>query len=518
MTVADEASQSPDALVEDVRARVRAGGRPERREQLRARGKWLARERLERLLDPGFVIEDGILARHDDPALPADGVVTVVGRIGGRRVCVMANDMSVKAGTWGIKTIEKIQRLQETALEYRIPIVYLVDSGGARIDEQYGMFVGRSHSGRIFWLMARLNGVVPQVCVNFGPSPAGAAYLPAFCDLVVMIDGMTAVYLGSPRQALAAIGERVSHDELGGARMHCAVSGLGDMLVEGEEEALRAVRDYLALLPAHCDEPPPDAPPGPPAPAPAPIEQLVPADQRKPFDMRALVEALVDEGSAFELKELFAGELLTMFARIEGITVGVVANQPKVRGGILTADSAEKGAQFVSTCTAFGIPLVFLMDVPGFMIGSRAERAAIIRRGQKMLQAVAEATQPRICVVVRKGYGAGYMAMSGATFQPDCTLALPQAQLGLMGPEAAIEAIHGTKLSELDDAERERFVIEARRQYAEGVGIWGPAAELYIDDIVPGHELRAQLAERLRLYRRRKRRPLSERWSAIARG
>lgn len=507
-----------DALVHEVRARVRAGGRQERRAALRAQGKWLARERLERLLDEGFVIEDGILARHDDPALPADGVVTVVGAIGGRQVCVMANDMSVKAGTWGVKTIEKIQRIQQCALDYRIPIVYLVDSGGARIDEQYEMFAGRTHSGRIFWLMAKLNGVVPQVCVNFGPSPAGAAYLPAFCDLVVMIEGMTAVYLGSPRQAQAAIGEDVDHDALGGAKMHCTVSGLGDVLVEDEEQALDAVRSYLALLPSHCEEPPPDAPPRPPAAGTKPIEQLVPADQRKPFDMRLVVDALIDEDSAFELKALYAGELLTLIARIEGITVGIVANQSKVRGGILTEASAEKGAQFISTCTAFGIPLVFLMDVPGFMIGSRVERAAIIRRGQKMLQAVAEATQPRICVVVRKGYGAGYMAMSGATFQPDCTLALAQGQLALMGPEAAIQAIHGGRLGQLGDDERSAFVEQAQREYAEGVGIWGPAAELYIDDIVPGEELRSQLATRLALYRRRERAPLSRRWSTIQRG
>lgn len=518
MTETDTTTAGPDALVRETRARVRAGGRPERREALRAQGKWPARERLDWLLDPGFVIEDWILARHDDPALPADGVVTVVGQIEGRPVCVMANDMSVKAGTWGVKTVQKIQRIQETALSCRIPIVYLVDSGGARVDEQYGMFADRAHSGRIFWLMARMNGVVPQVCVNFGPSPAGAAYLPAFCDLVVMIEGQTAVYLGSPRQAQAAIGEQVSHDELGGARMHCTVSGLGDVLVDGEEQALGAVRDYLAMLPSHCVEPPPDAEPRPPAPTP-PIEELVPADQRKPFDMRAVIDALVDAGSLFEIKALYAGELVTGLARIDGIAVGVVASQPKVRGGILTERAAEKGAQFISTCTAFGVALVFLMDVPGFMIGSQVERAAIIRRGQKMLQAVAEATQPRICVVVRKGYGAGYMAMSGATFQPDCILALPQAQLALMGPEAAIAAIHGGRLAELDDEERGRFVAAAQDEYAQGVGIWGPAAELYVDDIVPGSELRTQLAERLRLYRRRERRALApERRSAIARG
>ena len=515
----DDPEPTPDELVEALRARIRAGGSERRKAELRERGSDLARERVAALLDPGFTIEDWLLARHDDPALPADGVITAVGRIAGRPVCVMANDMSVKAGTWGVKTVQKIQRIQEVALEYRVPIVYLVDSGGARIDEQYGLYLDRSHSGRIFWNMARLNGVVPQVCVNFGPSPAGAAYLPAFCDLVVMIEGRTSVYLGSPRQALAATGERVDHEEMGGARMHCTVSGLGDVLVADEQAALDAAKRHLSYLPSSWREPAPDAEPAPPAPGRA-VQEIVPDDERKPFDMRELIDVLVDAGSLFEIKREYAGELLTGFARLEGMAVGVVANQPKVRGGILMQDSSEKGAQFISTCSAFNVPLVFLMDVPGFMVSSRCERAAIVRRGQKMLQAVAEATQPRLCVVVRKAYGAGYMAMSGATFQPDCTLALPQAKLALMGSAAAVQAIYGRKLEELGEEERRAFAEERAQEYARDIGVWGPAAEMYIDDVVPGHELRTQLVERLRLYRRRgtDRAPLVERHTHILRG
>lgn len=509
----------PDAMIVQARNRARAGGAPERHAELASRGKGLMRDRLDSLLDPGFVIEDWILARHDVPGLPADGVATVVGKIAGRDVCVMANDMSVKAGTWGVKTVEKIQRIQEVALDCRIPIVYLVDSGGARIDEQYGMFLDRRHSGRIFWNMARMNGVVPQVCVNFGPSPAGAAYLPAFCDFVAMIEGQTSVYLGSPRQAEAATGEKVDHEEMGGARMHCTQSGLGDMLASSEAEAIDAVKRFLSYLPQSWEGTPPDAEPRDRAAGP-PISETVPADQRKPFDMRRVIDVVVDEGSFFEMKKDFAGELLTGFARIEGIAVGIVANQSAVRGGILTQSSSEKAAQFVSTCTAYAVPLVFLMDVPGFMIGSSYERAAIIRRGQKMLQAVAEAVQPRICVIVRKGYGAGYMAMSGATFQPDCTIALPQAKLGLMGPEAAVQAIYGRKIEEIEPDERESFVAAKREEYERDIGVWGPAAELFVDDIVPGHELRQQLATRLALYRSSPARPrvLIERRTHIMRG
>ncbi len=509
---------SPDARVDALRERIRRGGSETRKAELRARGNLLVRERLERLLDPGFVIEDWILARHDDPALPADGVVTVIGQVSGQRVAVMANDMSVKAGTWGVKTVRKIQRIQEVALDYRIPMIYLVDSGGARISEQYGLYLDRDHSGRIFWNMARMNGVVPQVCVNFGPSPAGAAYLPAFCDLVIMIDGRTSVYLGSPRQAAAATGEQVDDEQMGGARMHCIQSGLGDVLVDTEDAALDVVRDYLAMMPSNWTEHPADRTAAEPAGGSEQLETIIPADERKSFDVTRVIETIVDAGSFLEIKQHYAGELVTGYARIDGMAVGVVANQPKVRGGILMQDSSEKGAQFISTCTAYNIPLVFLMDVPGFMVSSHCEKAAIIRRGQKMLQAVAEATQPRICVILRKAYGAGYMAMSGATFQPDCTIALPQAQLGLMGPGAAVQAIYAKKIAALPESERAAFVATKQQEYAKDIGVWGPAAEMYVDDVVPGRELRRQLAERLRLYRRRRRSPLAARNTHIMRG
>jgi acetyl-CoA carboxylase carboxyltransferase component len=492
-----------DEMVYAKRERIRAGGSESRKRELSQKGKQFVRDRLAKLLDPGFTLEDWILARSDQPDLPADGVVTVVGKIAGRPVCVMANDMTVKAGTWGVKTIEKIMRIQDVAFQNKIPIIYLVDSGGARIDEQYETFIDRRHAGKIFWNMARMNGVVPQISVNFGPSPAGAAYLPAFCDLVVMVEGHTSVYLGSPRMAEAVIGEKTTHEEMGGARMHCTVSGLGDVLAADEDEAIEIAKRYLSYLPSHWQELPPDADPVPPKPG-RPVEAIVPMDQTKPFDMYELIDRLVDAGTFFEIKKMYAPELITGLARLDGMPVGIMANQSMVKGGVLYANSAEKGAQFVSLCTAFNIPIVTLMDVSGFMIGTQAERTAIIRRGQKMLQAVAEATQPRICVVVRKGYGAGYMAMSGATFQPDAIIALPQAKLALMGPDAAVQAIYARKLEEIDDPEeRRQFIAEKRQEYEKNITIWGPASEMYIDDVVPGEELRQQLIERLRLYRRR---------------
>jgi acetyl-CoA carboxylase carboxyltransferase component len=491
---------NPDQEVYEVRERTRSGGPPDRRAAHEAAGKMFVRDRLDAFFDPGTFVEDYMHARMRDGDKPADAVVTGVGRVAGRLVAVMGNDMTVKAGTWGVKTIEKIMRIQEVALTKRIPIVYFVDSGAARLDEQFDLFLDRSHAGKIFWWMSRMNGVVPQICVNFGPSPAGSAYLPAFCDLVVMIDGQTSVYLGSPRMAAMATGEEVSHEEMGGARMHCEVSGLGDVLVDKDEAAIELVRRYLALLPDNWRGLPPRSEGREPAPGPA-LHEIVPEDQRKPFDAHHLINGVIDADSWFGIKELFAPELVTGFARLDGHVVGVVASNSKRKGGVLYADSAEKGAQFISTCTAFNVPLLFFMDVPGFMIGSRSERTGIIRRGQKMLQAVAEATQPRICVVVRKGYGAGYMAMSGATFQPDCTLALPTAKLAIMGPEAAVNAIYARKLEAIEDPdERLEFVRQKREEYDANINVWAAASEMYIDDVVPFDELRSQLVARLELY------------------
>jgi len=492
-----------DSEVKRLREKIRQGGSPERKQELQSRGYQFVRTRIEKLLDNDLLIEDGILARHDEPELPADGVITGIGKIAGRYVAVMANDMTVKAGTWGRKTIEKIMRIQDVAYEYKIPIVYLVDSGGARLDEQYEIFIGRNHAGKIFWNMARMNGVVPQISINFGPSPAGAAYLPAFCDFVVMVRGHTSVYLGSPRMAEAATGEKVTHEQMGGAEMHCTISGLGDYLAETEDEAIEAAKRYLSYMPSNWEELPPDQAPQQPAKF-INVQDIVPEDQSKPFDMYELIDAVVDANSFFEIKKLYAPELITGLARIDGMVVGILANQPKVKGGILYANSAEKGAQFISICTAYNIPIVTFMDVPGFMIGSQVEKQAIIRRGQKMLQAMAEATQPRICVVVRKGYGAGYMAMSGATFQPDAVIALPQAKLAIMGPEAAIQAIYDRKIAQIEDPkERAHFIAEKMKEYEKDITVWKPAADMLIDDVVPGDELRQQIAQRLKLYKRR---------------
>jgi acetyl-CoA carboxylase carboxyltransferase component len=498
--MADRDPQGADARIVRELERVRRGGAEKYHAKNAEQGKLFARDRLRLLLDEGSFVEDGALANGLDAELPADGVVTGLGTIGGRSVALMANDSTVKAGSWGARTVEKILRIQETARAHRLPLFYLVDSAGARITDQVEMFPGRRGAGRIFYNEVHLSGLVPQICLLFGPSAAGGAYIPAFCDVVFMVEGNASMYLGSPRMAEMVIGEKVTLEEMGGARMHCSVSGCGDFLCATEEEAIAAAKRWFSYLPASFREPPPRAAPRPPAPGAPAIDEVVPADQNRPFDMLQVVEALVDEGSFMEVKKLWAGELVTGLARIEGRTIGIVANQPKVKGGVLFVDSSDKAARFIWLCDAFNVPLLYLADVPGFMIGSKVERQGIIRSGAKMISAVSEASVPRISVVVRKAYGAGLYAMDGPGFAPSAALALPQAMIAVMGPEAAVNAVFFNKIQERPPAERAAFVEQLRAEYKKDIDIEKLASELVIDAVVPGRELRGELARRFAVY------------------
>src|SRR5713226_3784513 len=318
-------AMSTDAKIEAELQRIEKGGAPKYHQKNAEQGKLFAREPVPLLLDEGSFVEFCAVATATDPELPADGVVTGLGRISGRLVALMANDSTVKAGSWGRRTVEKIVRIQEQALKLRCPMVYLVDSAGARITDQLEMFPGRRGAGRIFHLQCQLSGLVPQVCLLFGPSAAGGAYIPAFCDVVVMVEGNASMYLGSPRMAEMVIGEKVTLEELGGARMHCTESGCGDILVADDRAAIEAALAYLAYLPQRAGERPADAEPRPARDPGRPLAELIPAEPNRGYDMRKLVEALVDEGSWFELKKLFAKELLIGFARLDGMAVGVVA-------------------------------------------------------------------------------------------------------------------------------------------------------------------------------------------------
>jgi acetyl-CoA carboxylase carboxyltransferase component len=484
--------------LEALGEKIRKGGAAKYHAANAAVGKLFCRERIALLCDDGGkdFVEDGLYANAAAPDLPADGVVTGIGRVHGRPVAIMANDSTVKAGSWGARTVEKIVRIQETAGRLRIPLFYLVDSAGARITDQIDMFPGRRHAGRIFNNQVKLSGAVPQICLLFGPSAAGGAYIPAFCDVVFMVEKNASMYLGSPRMAEMVIGEKVTLEEMGGARMHCEVSGCGDLLAKDEQACLQAARDYLAYLPQRGGDLPAAAPPRPPRADAKRIDDVLPANQNQAFDIATVIDALVDEGSFFEIKKLFAREIVTGFARLDGRVVGVVANQPKWKGGVLFVDSADKAARFIWLCDAFSIPLLFLADVPGFMIGKTVERQGIIRHGAKMLSAMADASVPRICVVLRKAYGAGLYAMSGPGFEPDATIALPQAMIAVMGAEAAINAVYANKIAEKAEAERPAYIEELRQQYRADIDILKLASELHVDAITPGDHLRAELARR----------------------
>jgi acetyl-CoA carboxylase carboxyltransferase component len=480
--------------------RVAQGGAPKYHEKNAEQKKLFARERLRLLLDEGSFVEDAQLANALDPELPADGVITGTGKIQGRIVCVMANDSTVKAGSWGARTVEKILRVQETAQKLRCPMLYLVDSAGARITDQIEMFPGRRGAGRIFYNQVSMSGVVPQVCLLFGPSAAGGAYIPAFCDVVVMVDGNASMYLGSPRMAEMVIGEKVTLEELGGARMHCSESGCGDVLVSSEEEAISWAKSYLALMPSSSSERAPSAPAvGAKAP-PEQIAKVIPLDENKPFDIQAVIDAIVDQGSWLEIKKRWAKEIVTGLARIEGRVVGVVANQPKHKGGVLFVDSADKAARFIWLCDAFNIPLLYLADVPGFMIGTVVEKQGIIRAGAKMIAAVSEATVPKLSVVVRKAYGAGLYAMCGPAFSPDACIALPSASIAVMGPNAAVNAVYFNKIQATPEGpERDGLVERLRAEYRKDIDLERVASELIVDAVVQPHRLREEIARRFEL-------------------
>ncbi len=469
-------------------------------QKLREQNKLTARERLDILLDKGSFVEDGLFANVLADELPADGVITGLGMIDGRQVAVMANDPTVKAGSWGARTVEKIIRIQETAARIRVPLFYLVDSAGARITDQIDMFPGRRHAGRIFFNEVQLSGQVPQICILFGPSAAGGAYIPAFCDVVIMVEGNASMYLGSPRMVEVVVGEKVSLEELGGARMHCTESGCGDALVGDDKEAIEFARAYFQYMPQRSGEKPAPSIAKAPRAGSKPFADLIPEEAQRGYDMRKVIDALIDEGSWLEVKKLFAKELLTGFARLDGQAVGILANQPMQKGGVLFIDSSDKAARFIWLCDAFEIPLLFLADVPGFMIGTDVERRGMIRHGAKMISAVSEATVPKISVIVRKAYGAGLYAMAGPAFDSDCVIALPSAQIAVMGPEPAVNAVFYNKLAELPEAEKAARRKQLEDEYREDIDLYKLAANLIVDDVVEPEDLRTVLVARFRAY------------------
>jgi len=482
--------------LEQLRKRVRAGGAERYHAANAAKGKLFARERVALLVDEGSFVEDGMYANVLADGLPADGVITGTATVDQRPIALMANDSTVKAGSWGARTVEKIIRIIERAYAAVMPMVYLVDSAGARITDQVELFPGRRGAGKIFYNQVKASGSIPQACALFGPSAAGGAYIPAFCDVVAMVDGNASMYLGSDRMVEMVTGEKTTLEAMGGARVHCAESGVGHFLCKNEVEAIDTVKRYLSYLPSNWTQNPPTAD-ARDAPEKIDLDALVPPNERQAFDMRRYVKGLLDEGSFFEIQALWAREVTVGFGRLGGDVVGVVANNSMFKGGVLFVDSADKATRFVQLCDAFNVPLLFLSDVPGFMVGSAVEKQGIIRHGAKMITAIAEATVPKICVVVRKAYGAGLYAMAGPGFEPDATIALPTAKIAVMGAEAAVNAVYANKIAAIEDEdERAAFVAAKREEYERDIDIMRLASELVVDAVVEPADLRGELLRR----------------------
>jgi acetyl-CoA carboxylase carboxyltransferase component len=485
------------------RARARLGGGEERIARQHAAGKLTARERIALLIDDGTFTELGLHAQPhfsqramEGRDAPADGVITGHGKVDGRPVAVAAYDFTVMAGSMGMTGELKVTRLRELALTKRIPLVWLLDSAGARIQEAVGsLFAGTGH---LFREEVVMSGVVPQVAALMGPCAAGTAYIPGLADFVPMVSGRGSMALAGPHLVRAAIGEDVTQEELGGARVHCRKSGVGDLEVADDDECVARIKQYLSYFPSHCEERPPLRPVGDPVDRMEDaLLDILPASNRKPYDMYDVIRLIVDDGEWLDLKPKWARTIITCLARMGGRPVGIVASQPRHLGGILDNDSADKAARFVTLCDAFGIPLVFLVDVPGFMVGTKVEAAGIIRHGAKMLHAVASATVPKVTVILRKAYGAGYYVMNGRAYEPDLIVAWPSAEISVMGAEGAVEIVMRKLVEEAEDPVAKRAELVAA--YQGLIDVYVAARNGMIDDVIDPRETRPAIVRALEL-------------------
>jgi acetyl-CoA carboxylase carboxyltransferase component len=485
------------------RERAMLGGGEEKIAKQHGRGKLTARERINLLVNDGSFVELGIHGRPhfaqramDGKQAPADGVITGWGDVEGRPCCIAAYDFTVMAGSMGMTGELKVTRLREMALSKRMPFIWLLDSAGARIQEATGsLFAG---SGHLFREEVEMSGVIPMVAAMMGPCAAGTAYIPALSDFVPMVSGQGAMALAGPHLTKAVTGEDISMEDLGGAKVHCRKSGVGDLEVKDDEECIAAVKRYLSFFPANCEQMPPVIETDDPDERMSErLLEIVPDSSRQPYDMYEVIREIVDDGEWFDLKPKFARTLITCFARFGGQSVGIVANQPKQLAGILDNDSADKAARFINLCDAFNVPLVFLQDVPGFMVGSKVEHAGIIRHGAKMLYAVSRATVPKVTVVVRKAYCAGYYVMCGKAYEPDLIVAWPGAEISVMGAEGAVNIIGRSAIEASEDPDRTReAMLNAVR---EQIDPYIAAGNAVIDDIIDPRETRPTIVRALRM-------------------
>lgn len=504
-------------LVKDLEARreaIRQMGGPDRVARQHARGKLTARERFASFFDDGLFFEVGLHGTQMGSAAgpegkdrpPADAVVCGFGKVDGRMVCAAAYDFTVKGGSIGQTGEEKVTRIRHMSLSGRWPIVWFIDSGGARIDpgsnhpEALSLFAG---SGHLFREQVLMSGVVPQVAAMVGPGAAGTAYIPGLADFVPMVKDIGSMALGGPPLVRAMTGEELSEQELGGSRMHTTKSGVGDCEVANDGECIAMVKKYLSFFPSHCGELPPMLP------STDPVDRrddslldLLPDNPRRAYDMYKLIRTLVDHGDILDIKPRFARSVITCLARVGGMPIGVVANQPNHLGGILDVDSSDKAARFIQICDAFQIPLVFLQDVPGFMIGSQVEHQGIIRHGAKLLHVMSASTVPKISVVVRKAYGAGYYVMCGRAYEPDLIVAWPSAEISVMGAEGMV-GIASRKLFG-DDGPSTATKAALVDQIQSHIDIYKVAGWGLVDEVIDPRDTRRAIAWGLELARHKR--------------
>ena len=507
----------------ELEARLREGGGPDKASKQHTQGKLTARERVTQLTDTdAHFLEIGLLVAYDkyEGQAPGAGVITGIAMVAGRECVVVANDATVKAGSWWPETITKILRAQELAMRCRIPIIYLVDSAGVNLPYQGGVFPGQYGASRIFYYNSLMRRYlrIPQIAAVMGQCVAGGAYLPALSDVILMVKGTSFMGLAGPNLVKGATGETIDAETLGGAITHTEVSGVAHYAVENDAECLRKIRDLVGRLPKphavssqlSADSAQTTAP----ATDPSALYDMLPSDHRMSYDMHAILSCIVDAGSLDEFQQNLAKEMICADARIEGIQVGIVANQrglikgragEKPRfGGIIYAESAEKAAYFIDRCSRAGTPILFVQDVSGFMVGPEAEQSGIIRSGARFVEAMATAVSPKIVLTVNHASGAGYYAMAGQGFDPDFILSWPSGRMGVMEGEAAVQAVHGPAMDAAKKAGAtvsravSNSAAEMRADYEEQLDARYAAARGFVDAIVYPEDTRTALGMVLR--------------------
>jgi propionyl-CoA carboxylase beta chain len=496
-----ETTREKLAWLEEQRSGALHAGAEQAVERQRAAGKLLARERAELLCDPGTFVELDRFVRHREQNFgmlerrpPGDAVVTGYGQVFGRRVFIFSQDFTVFGGSLSEAVAEKVCKVLDLAAKYGCPVIGINDSGGARIQEGVVSLAGYAE---IFWRNVQLSGVVPQLSLVMGPCAGGAVYSPAMTDFVLMVEGSSYMFITGPDVVKTVTGEEVTFEELGGAVAHATKSGVAHLTAADEASALEDARYLLSFLPQSNRGPTPYDPPADPGDREAPeLDTLVPDEPTKPYDMKRVIEAVVDDGEFLELQPQWAANIVCGFARLGGWSVGVVGNQPHSLAGVLDIDSASKAARFVRTCDAFNIPLVTFVDVPGFLPGTAQEWGGIIRHGAKLLYAYCEATVPKLAVITRKAYGGAYDVMSSKHVRADFNVAWPTAEVAVMGPEGAVNIVFRRELTEADDPEERRaeLIADYRERFANP---YVAAERGYVDDVIEPRRTRPVLIDAL---------------------